>query len=248
MAKHLNPSYGKKMNDDRTSFTLVAHVPELPAASYVYENKVVYNKKDACFYRCRLLDGAASYIWEPVTFGIKRQFVLPVAWIVTRDGRYNFDDEVAALRNIVTEMSKYVTHFQEMYDSDDPNFIWINPAHDKKATEKQYIVAANEVIWWVNEYCQNEATQLDTIPAESEAEVIAVYINKLIGALNPHAGFSIEMDKIYRLKTEVFQKIADISTEGINDAKAKAALDAIKSAAVKGVEILKNPFEEENNG
>jgi len=192
--KQFNPSYYAKMNNSPTSFTLVAHVPELPVASESHKDKIFFLKTDSCFYHCITI--GSEWEWRKVTFGTRRQFILPVTWIVPGVSEYTFNNEVETIRKLVGEMANYDSYFAELK----VNVDWIK--NGTGATLNKVILVSNDIIEWVNDAC---GTDLATIPLGSEdtstpdgatCQELASYLNNLISVLNPHAGFSYEMSRI----------------------------------------------------
>jgi predicted nucleic acid-binding Zn-ribbon protein len=80
MSKSFNPALSRELNLQRDRFNVVVHVPFLPSACEKYSTLVAYLEKDACFYRCTLLEGA--WKWEKVTYGINRQYILSVSYVM----------------------------------------------------------------------------------------------------------------------------------------------------------------------
>lgn len=80
MSKLFNPALSRELNQQRDKFNIVVHMPFLPPACDKYSTFVAYLEKDACFYRCTLLEGA--WKWEKVTYGIHRQYILSVSYVM----------------------------------------------------------------------------------------------------------------------------------------------------------------------
>lgn len=187
--KQFNPSYNEVMNASKSEFTFVVRVPMLPPASAMYSTKVVLNKIDRCFYSCIEHDG--KWIWEKITFGPTKTYILPVTWIPTP---YVFDDEVNTIKELVKELRKRNVDIAELIPADASIGVTLNEACAK----------TNEIITYVNWAC---AENLDLVPdgltldtttyPDATCEELAYYLNAVIGALNPHAGSRIEHKKLW---------------------------------------------------
>ena len=187
--KQFNPSYNEVMNASKSEFTFVVRVPMLPPASAMYSTKVVLNKVDRCFYNCIEHDG--RWIWERITFGPTKTYVLPVTWIPTP---YVFDDEVNTLKELVKELRKRNVDIAELVPADPSIGVTLNEACAK----------TNEVIKYVNWACAEDLelvpdglTLDETTYPDATCEELAYYLNKVIGVLNPHAGSRVEHKKLW---------------------------------------------------
>ncbi len=190
--RKLNPSYNELKNTNPGAFTQVVHVPELPKASGSYSTTVFYLQNDACFYRCRVIDG--EWTWERVTYGTFRLYVLGVTWI---PAPYTFNDEVNTIKAIISEMRRYGDSFEPM-EEDETTGVTLVTAIRK----------ANEIIKYVNRVCHSNVPfadegTLSLTPGEGTGgetcESFATILNLLIGVLNPHAGFRKEIEDIRSL-------------------------------------------------
>lgn len=187
--KQFNPSYNEVMNASKSEFTFVVRVPMLPPASAMYSTKVVLNKIDRCFYNCIEHDG--KWIWEKITFGPTKTYILPVTWIPTP---YVFDDEVNTIKELVKELRKRNVDIAELVPADASIGVTLNEACAK----------TNEIIKYVNWACAEnldlvpDGLTLDTVTyPDATCEELAYYLNAVIGVLNPHAGSRIEHKRLW---------------------------------------------------
>lgn len=187
--KQFNPSYNEVMNASKSEFTFVVRVPILPPASAMYSTKVVLNKIDRCFYNCIEHDG--KWVWEKITFGPTKTYVLPVTWIPTP---YVFDDEVNTIKELIKELRKRNVDIAELVPADASIGVTLNEACAK----------VNEIITYVNWACAEnldlvpDGLTLDTVTyPNATCEELAYYLNNVIGVLNPHAGSRIEHKKLW---------------------------------------------------
>lgn len=205
MSQIIDPSYNARMNNEKEKFGIVFHVPELPSPSSAYDNTVAFLSTDGCFYECHL-DGD-NYVWEKQTFGPKRQFIISVTWIVPGADGYSFNDEVNTIKQIVTEMKKYDSYFVDL-ENEFPTLSsgTMNLIEACSITDK--------LIDYVNKYCDADLThvEIDTdSPSSSEyvdppaatCEMLATYLNEVIGVLNPHAGFSVLVKEVEALRQAI---------------------------------------------
>jgi len=213
MSQIIDPSYNARMNTEKEKFGVVFHAPELPDPSSVYANYVCFLSTDGCFYECHL-DGE-TYVWEKQTFGPKRQFIISVTWLVQGADGYSFNDEVATIKQIVTEMKKYDSYFESLeaeYPTLETNTM--NLLEACSITDK--------LIDYVNKHCDanlsNIAIDTDGMstsdyvnPPAATCEQLATYLNEVIGVLNPHAGFSVLSKEVEALR----QIINGVSEEWI---------------------------------
>lgn len=202
MSQIIDPSYNARMNTEKEKFGVVFHAPELPDPSSVYANYVCFLSTDGCFYECHL-DGE-TYVWEKQTFGPKRQFIISVTWLVQGADGYSFNDEVATIKQIVTEMKKYDSYFESLeaeYPTLETNTM--NLLEACSITDK--------LIDYVNKHCDanlsNIAIDTDGMstsdyvnPPSATCEQLATYLNEVIGILNPHAGFSVLTKEVEALR------------------------------------------------
>ena len=205
MSQIIDPSYNARMNNEKEKFGIVFHVPELPSPSSAYANTVAFLSTDGCFYECHI-DGD-NYVWEKQTFGPKRQFIISVTWIVPGADGYSFNDEVNTIKQIVTEMKKYDSYFVDL-ENEFPTLSsgTMNLIEACSITDK--------LIDYVNKYCDAGFThvEIDTdSPSSSEyvdppaatCEMLATYINEVVGVLNPHAGFSVLTKEVEALRQAI---------------------------------------------
>lgn len=214
--KQFNPSYNEVMNTSKSEFTFVVRVPILPPASSMYSTKVVLNKIDRCFYNCIENDG--KWIWERITFGPTKTYVLPVTWIPTP---YVFDDEVNTIKEVVRELRKRNVDITELVPADASIGVTLNEACAK----------TNEIIRYVNWACAEnldlvpDGLTLDTVTyPDATCEELAYYLNAVIGVLNPHAGSRIEHKKLWdaieELRVQTFGQTY-VETEDTTPAEGK---------------------------
>lgn len=180
MSQNINPTYGSVVNGNAEKFSFVTHVPSLPSPSRKYADLVLLDKTNGCLYHCLKLDG--KWVWEAVTSGINRRYVLPVNKIIIGT---NNNELLAAtiyntLRNIVNALKKYGDVFETL-----PN----NPTLDMAMS------LYDKLVDHVNRTCSvtlvkaNHGVNGDTIPQFAEK------VNLLIAELNPHADISLELHK-----------------------------------------------------
>ena len=214
--KQFNPSYNEVMNASRREFTFVVRVPILPPASAMYSTKVVLNKIDRCFYNCIEHDG--KWVWEKITFGPTKTYVLPVTWIPTP---YVFDDEVNTIKELIKELRKRNVDISDLVPADESIGVTLNEACAK----------VNEIIKYVNWACAEnldlvpDGLTLDTITyPDATCEELAYYLNNVIGVLNPHAGSRIEHKKLWdaieELRTQT-SGVTYVETEDVTPIEGK---------------------------
>lgn len=184
MKQSFNPDYSSLLNQQRGDFSIVTHVPALPNPSNTYKSIICYLKTDGCFYRCVYLEDA--WMWEKVTYGPLRQYVLGVTWITVE---YVFDDCVNSLKAIIAEMKRYGDYFADMEEG------------EHGVSLLTAVRKTNEIIKYVNRVCGveleyvDEGCVLDPTTGDT-CEELGTKLNLLIGVLNPHAGAKLEHEKL----------------------------------------------------
>lgn len=172
MSQRMNPSYNGKLNGDTEAITLVRHLPSRPPASSIYANNIVFDKSDLCFWHVIKQDN--KWIWERVTYGINRQYVLPIHLLTDT---FTIDQVVDALDTIIYFMkTRYNDVFEPLVKGDDG------------ATEINCILKYNEIATYVNHVCGTELEMASPKADGTTARDFGTkYMNRLIEVLNPHA-------------------------------------------------------------
>ena len=175
MNQRIDPSYNAEMNEHKEQITIVRHVPSLPPASGIFENDLLFNAADLCFYH-ELKSDADKWVWEKVTYGINRQYVIPVHLLY--GDSFDFNDIVDRMETIVGWMRD---RYDEMFDPLDTS--------DLGSTYINVIEKYNEIITYLNHICKTsfafcEWKDLET--SEKIRDFGQLYMNTLIEFLNPY--------------------------------------------------------------
>lgn len=191
--------YGAAINaDTENQITLIRHLPRLPSPSEKYANVVAYDKRSTCFFRCFKKDENSPWVWEKVTQGYRRVFMIPVPLL----------DPDSTFSTIVGVLNTTVRYLNDFYGFP---FTPVD-ANEYGSTEEAAVAKFNELVDFVNHVCNTALVHADLLTNSGDTLIDMVpKLNAFVFTVNPSAAAITLVRKMAGINTgTVAQKLTAV--------------------------------------